>query len=181
MVWSIWALNSRDQGENTRFAQIAHRWKRLNETGTMAPWRPTSPRTTLITSAASLRDRTAYGHSSPEPSMAWSAIQGPGSWRRKADIGGQLRLTALIEDGKTPYWGVVLVLVIGCALKLAVGSSSTGSSFRFFLLGLRDHTLPACGLPLGRRGACQSSARYERRSSLCGSAAGLKLTCPRLY
>ena len=37
--------------------------------------------------------------------MDWNAIQGPGSLRRKADIGGQLRLTSLIEDGKTPYCG----------------------------------------------------------------------------
>ena len=41
-----------------------------------------------------------------------------------------------------------VLFVLGIALKLAVGSSSTASSI---FLGLGDHTLPACGLPLGRR------------------------------
>ena len=46
----------------------------------------------------------SYMHSSPEPSMAVkSATQGPGSCKKKADIGAQL--TSLMEVGSTLYCG----------------------------------------------------------------------------
>ena len=68
-----------------------------------------------------------YILSSPEPSMAaWNATQGPGSCSKKADIAGQLWLTALMEEGKTPYCGcssfsLCSFFALGCRLAWLAG------------------------------------------------------------
>ena len=64
---------------------------------------PTHTAHTQVSHSHTIADRS-YMHSSPEPSMAVkSATQGPGSCKKKADIGAQL--TSLMEVGSTLYCG----------------------------------------------------------------------------